>query len=585
LLARYTSRSSSAALVAGAIVLCSPERLDELRLGQLPTISDYFLPLALLLTLITLERRRWNMAIWVGVTILLAGMNSWYHILHVTLMLLTIFLWRMVAAWKKDGRSGVKYELIPWLWVIGWSIVVALPLGIPVAIEAAISPYARKSDNLIFYVDLLRMLPSSIGAIWSPVPINWQYQYVFAALPLVLALLSMVLLRRKTWLWAVVAAVCVIFSLGPRLYVGGVDTGVPLPYALIRSIPVFDVLRAPQRLNLISTLMIATIASLGLAERAKRFAPAARGVGALAMIALLVVESVRLPFPLLEIPLSPAYHIVASTPGEWSIIELPLDRFDGAEFQMYSQAFHGKKILTGYLARDVPRLPYESAPPIAQADQGETAPDIVSLSAEAKIQLLQSLRIRYLLIHTEDSTSGKRAQRELSAASQILGPLTEVYGDADIRMLQLDTVAAWLDGVGAAVTVETPLFLGLDEQWDTIERRGDDIKRWLPLHGAGFWTFTQRPRQVTLNLDLFSIAGARPLEIWLNGRHLENLSILPGLETRTYRSKPFTIPRGSSKIELRAPEGGVSPKQLGISNDTRLLSFGIRHAEIVELTK
>jgi len=97
-----------AALVAGAITLCSPHRLNELRLAQLPTLSDYCVPLVLLFTLLALQRRTWPPAVLAAATLLIAGLASWYHILGAAVLLLPLFVWRVVGAFRRDRLPGLR---------------------------------------------------------------------------------------------------------------------------------------------------------------------------------------------------------------------------------------------------------------------------------------------------------------------------------------------------------------------------------------------------------------------------------------------------------------------------------------------
>ncbi|NJN68499.1 MAG: hypothetical protein HC884_18210 [Chloroflexaceae bacterium] len=88
---------------------------------------------------------------------------------------------------------------------------------------------------------------------------------------------------------------------------------------------------------------------------------------------------------------------------------------------------------------------------------------------------------------------------------------------------------------------------------------------------------------MVLELSLYSLPGARPLEIRLNGRPVQTLPIPAGISPRRYVTAPLGLPAGPSLIELSAPEGGVSPQALGAGEDTRPLSFSIHHARLREV--
>ncbi|NJN67778.1 MAG: Fe(2+)-trafficking protein [Chloroflexaceae bacterium] len=90
LLAWRISGHAPASVVAGAIVLCSPQRLMELRGAQLATLSDYGVPLAVLAVLVALQHRTWRMAALAAGALLLTGLSKWYHLFHALLVLLPL---------------------------------------------------------------------------------------------------------------------------------------------------------------------------------------------------------------------------------------------------------------------------------------------------------------------------------------------------------------------------------------------------------------------------------------------------------------------------------------------------------------
>ncbi len=578
LLARRVAGDGLAALVAGAVVLCSPLRLDELRFAQLPTISDYGLLLALLALLHTLQRRTWRAAALTGAAVLLAGLSSWYHLFHLGLLFLLVFAWRALAAWRSGGRPALRHEAAPWLQTGLISGLLLLPFFLPVALEAASAGYARKSDELVFSADLLRLLLLP-GCASAP----GVYGCGFALLPLLLAAGGLWAAPRQSAIWAALACGFVLLSLGPRLLMGGVDTGIPLPYALFRLLPVADALRGPVRLNFITTILLALVAACGLAAgfaRLRQWHACLPALAAGGLLLLLVLEVLRLPFPLADAHISPFYRQMAHEPGQWSLLEVPLNQWDRSLSEMYAQTYHGKYILTGHLSRTVPRLPADEAPPVQQIEQANPNSDIVGMSPHERSQLLRALRVRYLVVH-RDAAHPERQAQQVAAARIALGELTLVYADEELQAYRLDEVAAWLDGPGQQERIEAPLFVGLDRasDWRPLEISSYGQTRWLPPQGGGLWTYTQQPRRALLELRLYSLPAARPLEVWLNGRYVQTLPIA-GRALRHYFSAPLELPAGPSLIELRDPAASFSPQEPGTRQDSRALSFGIQRVRL-----
>jgi hypothetical protein len=580
LLAQYATGNSAAALVAGVIVLCSPQRLFELRAAQLATLSDYTLPLALLAMLVVLEKRTWRTAALAALVMLVTGLSKWYHLFHVALALTPLLLWRLVVAWRSARASPplrvLWHEAVPWLRTGVLTTLFSVPFLLPAVFESLGSSYARKSDDLVFSTDITLVLPDTVGGIWHTVPPDWWEYYIFAWVPLLLVLAGLLLAPRMSARWLAVALFCFILSLGPTLHVAGDDTGIPMPYALFRFLPVVDTLRAPIRINSVTTLMLGMVAACGLAHLLRRWSVSVRGgwVVALAITVLITVEAVRLPFPLVDAQVSPFYERVAEEPGEWSVLELPLNRFERDRLEMYTQTYHHKYILTGLISRSAPRMPQEAVPLFKQLETTDTRADIVGMTAAERAQLLRAMRVRYLVVRDDPSRSA-RAQSQADTAQRLIGPLTEVYADETLRGYRLDAVAAWLDEEGRTTRAEMPLFVGLDSRWNPLEPDGEELTRWLPPEGAGLWTYTEHSRRVVLVFSLYSRAGARPLDVWLNGRYHHTLPIAAGHRLRCYMSAPLELPAGASVIDLYAPQGGVVQ-----GDDPRSLSFSIHQIDV-----
>jgi hypothetical protein len=328
--------------------------------------------------------------------------------------------------------------------------------------------------------------------------------------------------------------------------------------------------------------MIALVGAVGLAVLARRVPRWGAWGGALVLVALVALETVRLPFPLVSGAVSPFYRQIAQEAGQWSVLELPIDRPDRLLLEMYAQTHHGHYILTGQTSRSVPRLPYEAAAPIAQAERADPREDIVRMAPAEREQFLRALRVRYLVVRPDANRPGRDAA-QVASARQALGPLTRVYSDTRLQAYRLDDVAAWLDGPGQTQQVAPPLFVGLDMQWESPEPGPYGLARWLPPEGAGVRTYSARPRRVVLDLMLYSLPGAAPLEIWLNGQHALTLPIAEGMTPRRYLSPPLRLPAGPGYLELRAPQGGTSLRALGLGDDTRSLSFSIHHIALREV--
>jgi hypothetical protein len=576
-----------AAVVAGTLVICSPLRLNELRLAQLPTLSDYGLPFALLATLIAVERWQHERQIWgrdgkavavIGAAVALAicGLSSWYHLFHAAILLFLLWMWRMVGAGREQGWKGVRRESGIWLAIAVTTTVLLSPVVIPTAIEALSTRGIWKSETLLFHADLASLLPKTFGGVWQSVGPTWRYPEAFAWTTVVLAGGGIVFACRRVAMWATIALTLILLSLGTHLPLG--DSSLPLPYVLFRSLPMLDVFRAPGRLNGVTTLILAIIAAYGIVALAVRLPRVARGGVVGGAVVFVVIEVVRLPFPIVEPHISPFYHSLGQEDGTWSILELPINRPDRRLLEMYAQTIHEKPILTGQTSRGVTRLPYESAAPIAQVEEGRIEEhDIVTMPRPD--EFLRGLRVRYLLIH-RDPYAPERMDTQTTAAREAFGPLTTVYSTTTLRAYQLDDMAAWLDGEGKHTRGEVPLFVGIRSGRNPLEQGEYGGARWLHPKGLSLWIYSPTACHIVIDVKLYSFPGARPLEMWLNGDRIATLPIPAGLTPRHYQSGPYAIEAGANTLDLVAPAGGVSAQDLGVGDDPRPLSFSIHHVGV-----
>ncbi len=569
-----------AALVAGTVVLCAAQRILELRGAQLATLSDYGVPLTLLCVLVALKRRTIAMAALVALAMLLTALSKWYHLLHALLVIVPIMLWHAVFMWRQHGRRGLLDDAITWARIGGISAILFTPFFIPTFLETITSPYSRKSNELVFSANVLHLIPKTCAGIWHAMPLDWWDACIFAWAPVLLALLGVILAPRRVALWVIIGGICLVLSLGPTLHVGDTDTGIPMPYALLRALPVVDALRAPVRINAVTHMMLGIVAAIGLTQLFQHVrSVAASWAIAVVAIASITAEAAILPFPLIDASVSPFYTQIADEPGEWSLLELPFDRFDRDRLEMFTQTYHGKYILTGLISRKVPRVHYELALPIAQVDDGEVYADIVRFSSTTQEQLLRALRTRYVIVREYPGHPGLD-ERQIATAHELLGPLTEVYADDELRAYRLDAVAAWLDGPGRTTRAEVPLFPALQKNWYPVEATPYGPVRWLPQEGAGVAVYVEHAQRVVLDITLSSLLpDAAPLEIWVNDSRVQTFQV-QGPQIRHYITSPLYLSAGSNVITLRAIEEGISPRELGISNDTRSLSFGIHQIEL-----
>lgn len=567
----------AAAVVGGAVVLCSPQRLIELRQAHLAAVSDYAIPLLFLALPWALRRQTWRAALVVALVVLLGGLSKWYNLFYGALALLPLLIAALWGAWQQHRLAA---ELLAWSRIGVVSALVVAPFLIPGIVEARTAAYDTPT---IRGADVLLLVSTGWHWIARPVPPDWWEPASFAILALLLAGGGVLAAPRALRLWWVTAIWCFVLALGPTLNVGMREIPLPLPYALLQALPLIDLFRVPYRMNAITTMLLAVLAAVGVAALLQRL-PQRGGVRVLVAVllcGLLLLEAARLPFPQVAADVSPFYRQIADESGAWSLLELPVERNDRQFLEMYTQTFHGHYILTGKTSRDLPRLPYEASPTIAAINRGDPRRDIVQLSAATEQQLWHALRPRYLVLH-RSQRSPQRTAAQADAARELLGKITLVYSDTLLEAYRIEPLAAWLDAAGMQQRVPVPLFIGLERDWQPLEQDGT---RWLVGQSqATVLAYTPQHTLASLDITMSGFTTEQPLEIWLNGQYVQTVAVVAG-EVRRYSTAPLALPAGQSSIELRATGTGVAPAALGISSDPRPLGVNVQRIAVQELLR
>ena len=157
--------------------------------------------------------------------------------------------------------------------------------------------------------------------------------------------------------WVTFTLIFTGLALGPFVHVAGVNTLIPGPWALLRYAPVFSMTRMPPRFAIVAALGVSMLFALALAHLGRRY-PRQRRMGLVVVAALLAFELWPGPRPLYSASVSPVYDLVRDDPRPVRLLELPFGVRDGvtsegdstARYQ-FSQAFHGKRLMGGYLSR------------------------------------------------------------------------------------------------------------------------------------------------------------------------------------------------------------------------------------------
>lgn len=157
------------------------------------------------------------------------------------------------------------------------------------------------------------------------------------------------------WIW--LTAGFALLSLGPFLYIAGVNTHMPGPWAFLRYIPIVGGARSPARFAVVAALGLAVLFAGALVALGRTY-PARRSLITATLGALLLFELFPAPRTLYSAEIPSLYRRIAADPRPVRVMELPFGVRDGvssagnfsARYQ-YFQTLHGKRLMGGYLSR------------------------------------------------------------------------------------------------------------------------------------------------------------------------------------------------------------------------------------------
>ena len=404
LLVRHLTGNAAAAYLAGFVFVFAPYRMAQ-ALNHLHLISTQWIVFYIYCLWQALDfekdvpsgigqflRTRWQ---WLGGAtffLILNIFNDWYYVFFLLIFTGLLVGWRLVTRprqWRLV-TSGVVAA-------VGTGLLVGLPLIVAMLIRARTAPDLPFPTSLSveFSADLLSYFtPSTLHPLWG-LTISRNLPAYMAGNPtekvvflgyvtLVLAGIALWRKPRQSGFWLLVLVTFVVLSLGPKLHIngliglGGKDSSIPLPFALLNKTPLAGFVRIPSRFGMVATLAAAVLAGLGFARLSVNLAGRKRLVLLIGTLGLVALEFWTAPFKLANNYVPAVYSEIARDGATKAIIELPLQRnaWDYPR-RMYFATVHGKNILQGYTSRpEANPLPPENMPGVRQLLFNDLGPDI-----------------------------------------------------------------------------------------------------------------------------------------------------------------------------------------------------------------
>jgi hypothetical protein len=278
--------------------------------------------------------------------------------------------WHVRASPRPEARVDVTR--LAFLTVAAGLVAAALLSPVLYAVGERLTAGELKSPGVLWRsspggIDLMALvLPNPNHPLTPRVIADWLttfqggYHEAVVSIPFV-ALVTLGVAWRTGWRasrwWTGLAVAFGALALGPFVHVGGLNTYVPGPWALLRFVPVLGLTRTPSRFSVVMMLAVAVLFATALAWLGRTY-PSRRRLMLATVTALLLAELLPAPLTLHSAAVPRFYRRVAAAPGDVRVLELPTGIRDGTSsvgnFTARSQFFqtvHEKPLIGGYLSR------------------------------------------------------------------------------------------------------------------------------------------------------------------------------------------------------------------------------------------
>lgn len=561
-----TGGRRSAALLGGLALMAFPALQGHLSVGHLGNLILWPAALAARsLWQVLMQGAGWRAALWGA---LWFGLTALGHVTQIAFVLFPLAAFLLLGALIvaprtviRRGESLAAQPLVRALAMIALGALLVAPFFAPLLTDAGRAELSsvEEGGRVTFSADTLSFIsPSPFGPLDDAGLVPGYSRRVLGTnsaegaaylgvIALVLAAIALAK-RRDAWAWAILALGAMLLSLGPllkwqdapvTLAIEGYETYIPLPWALLGNLPVFDATRTPGRFNLATGIAVSALVSLGsaaLLDRVRR--PGARAALIAALGALILLDyQLFWPFPTDDARQPDYFRALAQADDVRAVLNVPTDDLLAAKIGLYQQTIHGQPLIAGHTLRRSPQNPAILAL-LDRAALGGEAADWAGLRAEDALALLSAAGADRVIVHKQYLADPGAALERLRA---IAGP--PEYEDGRIAAFAIphdDTrdndallLAPGFTGWSAPVEADGQrvMFLADEAAWHIYS----------PGEQYGELVFKAAPYRT-----------ARPLSIALDGKLLAAWTLDQAAETIRL---PLWIGAGFHTLTFAAPDG------------------------------
>lgn len=565
-LTRHVTQNRRAAFVGGCVLAFAPFHMTKVWDGQLELIAIQWLPFYLLFLVRSAEAEgRIRDALLAGLFLALVAYTSWYYLYFAALAsLLAALLWlpyraglrSFVAAFGRLALAAIVAGLLiaP---AIGSLVESAFGRSGPSA-SSALLP-ARSATLLDFFLPsylhpLWGAWVAQIGGPWHAGVAAWNVS--LGSVALLLACVALWHAPGAAWRWLILILAACLLALGPSLHIGPLQTGIPLPYAALATLPGGNLSHRPGHFVVIAVVALAPLAGLGMSLLLARWNAPARNWLFAGVLLALAWEYLPPRWQLWEPVTHPYYQQLAGEPG--ALLVLPAQAEDPRP--LFDQVRHGRPIMGGLLARspeyDPPRAP--GLRDLWRADS-EPARLLPTQRAEA-LAALNYYGVGEIVIERTRMQAGE-ATALAKVLPWLLPDTAPLYEDERLQVYRVPEAPARPFAFFAA-------------GWHREEHQDERSWRWMKGRSELVLVNpTAELQKVSLVMSLESYQQPREIALSIDGASLGSWEI-PAQPGRATKVLHFWLPSGEHRLALVS----LAPTQ--IAPDNRELSVVITAIEL-----
>jgi hypothetical protein len=217
----------------------------------------------------------------------------------------------------------------------------------------------------------------------------------------------------------------------------------PLPFEALRHLPLFSLIRGPNRLFVFVLLAAALLAAAALAELAKRLTRQRLWAVVLLLSMALLSERLIFPYPLYE-PTTPDFYRQIAQDGEaYAIADLPFAHPGYSHYNRY-QMIHGKPLVTGeffYPAYADDTFDFILSNPLLAAGVCPALDNRPSADYRKAMLELYENNVRYVVVHHLTLKNDPDCARTEKNLRQFLDGFDHIYADGNITVYRVPAPA------------------------------------------------------------------------------------------------------------------------------------------------